>query len=100
MSGKDYHWFTSNHYSGGVKHNGMYVNQKSSHHDTWHKSMDNHHAAQTSGKTSNESSTPAAASESAQKLALNNKLQNAFFTQAGLSADAIDCIWEDAQGNN
>jgi hypothetical protein len=34
-----------------------------------------------------------------QKLTLNNKLQNAFCTQAGLSAEAVDRIWEDAQGN-
>ena len=34
-----------------------------------------------------------------QKLALNGKLRNAFCTQAGLSAEAIDRIWQDAQGN-
>ena len=30
---------------------------------------------------------------------LKDKLQNAFHTKAGLSAEAIDHIWEDAQGN-
>ncbi len=34
-----------------------------------------------------------------QKLALNDKLYNAFCTQAGLSAEAINQIWHDAQGN-
>jgi hypothetical protein len=34
-----------------------------------------------------------------QKLGLTDKLRNAFCTQAGLSAEAIDRIWEDAQGN-
>jgi hypothetical protein len=34
-----------------------------------------------------------------QKLTLNNKLCNPFCTQAGLSAEAVDRIWEDAQGN-
>ena len=43
------------------------------------------------------SSKPAEAPS--QKLALNNKLRNAFCTQAGLSAEAIDRIWQDAQGN-
>ena len=33
------------------------------------------------------------------KLTLNDKLCNAFCTQAGLSAEAIDRIWQDAQGN-
>ncbi len=34
-----------------------------------------------------------------QKIALNDKSCNAFCTQAGLSAEAIDWIWQDAQGN-
>ncbi len=33
------------------------------------------------------------------KLSLNDKLRNAFCTQAGLSAEAVDRIWKDAQGN-
>ena len=37
--------------------------------------------------------------DSNQKLTLNNKLHSAFCTQAGLSAEAVDRIWEDAQGN-
>jgi hypothetical protein len=34
-----------------------------------------------------------------QKLILKDKLRNAFCTQAGLSAEAVDRIWEDAQRN-
>jgi hypothetical protein len=37
--------------------------------------------------------------DSNQKLTLNNKLCNAFCTQAGLSAEAADRIWKDSQGN-
>ena len=33
------------------------------------------------------------------KLTLNDKLKNAFCTQAGLSAEAVNRIWQDAQGN-
>jgi hypothetical protein len=33
------------------------------------------------------------------KLTLNDKLRNAFCTKAGLSADEVDLIWQDAQGN-
>ncbi len=33
-----------------------------------------------------------------QKLTLNDKLCNAYCTQVGLSAEAVDKIWEDAQG--
>ncbi len=50
-------------------------------------------------KLSIEAPTPvAAAPPQKQKLALNNKLCNAFCTQAGLSAEAVNRIWEDAQG--
>ena len=34
-----------------------------------------------------------------QKLALNDKLCNVLCTQAGLSAEAINQIWQDAQAN-
>ncbi len=40
----------------------------------------------------------AAAPPQQQELAFNNKLCNAFCTQARLSAEAVDCIWEDTQG--
>jgi hypothetical protein len=32
-------------------------------------------------------------------LSPNENLQNAFCTQAGFSAEAVDRIWQDAQGN-
>ncbi len=40
VNGRDFHWCTSNHYSGGVKHNRMYANHKSSDHGAWCKSFD------------------------------------------------------------
>jgi hypothetical protein len=80
VNGKDYHWCTGDHYSGGEKHNGMYADHKSSKHDAWHKNMDDLRAACGSGnKPSNEAPTPvAAAPPQKQKLALNNNLCNAF----------------------
>ena len=48
---------------------------------------------------SKETSSSKPAEVPSQKLALNDKLRNAFCTQAGLSAEAIDRIWQDAQGN-
>ena len=100
VNGIDYHWCTGDHYSGGEKHNGMYADHISSKHDAWRKNKDDLCAARGSGnKPSNEAPTSiAAAPPQKQKLALNNKLRNAFCTQAGLSAEAVDCIWEDAQG--
>ncbi len=99
VNGRDFHWCTNNHYSGGVKYNEMYANHKSSDHNAWCRSFDEAKANYNSGKTSNESPSPAAASVPAQKLALNDALRSAFCTQVDLSAEAIDCIWEDAQGN-
>jgi hypothetical protein len=97
---KDYHWCTGDHYSSGEKYNGMYADHKSSKHDAWHKNMDDLCAACGSdNKPSNKSPTPNAATPpQKQKLALNDKLRNAFCTQAGCSAEAVNCIWEDAQG--
>ncbi len=52
------------------------------------------------GETKETKETPSKPAEGpSQKLALNDKLRNAFCTQAGLSAKAIDRIWQDSQGN-
>ncbi len=100
VNGKEYHWCTGDHYSGGEKHNVMYADHQSSKHDAWRKNMDDLCAACGSGnKPFNKAPTPVtAAPPQKQKLALNNKLCNAFCTQAELSAEAVDCIWEDAHG--
>jgi hypothetical protein len=60
--------------------------------------MDERRTSRNKDMKSNE--TPSKPSnDSNQKLTLNNKLCNAFCTQVGLSAKAVDRIWEDAQGN-
>ena len=79
----------------------MYADHKSCDHDSWRKTIDERRAkGNSSGKPTTDTPTdtkPAAAPE--KKLTLNEKLRNAFCTQAGLSAKAVDRIWEDAQGN-
>jgi hypothetical protein len=62
--------------------------------------MDDLCAACGSGnKPSNKAPTPvAAAPPQKQKLALDDKLCNTFCTKAELSAEAVDRIWEGAQG--
>jgi hypothetical protein len=101
VNGKEYFWCTGDHYSGGEKHNGMYADHKSCDHDSWRKAIDDRRAkTNPSGKTANNTpadTKPTPAPE--KKLTLNDKLRNAFCTQAGLSAEAVDRIWEDAQGN-
>ena len=102
VNGKEYFWCTGDHYSGGEKHNGMYADHKSCDHDSWRKAIDERRAKTNPAtlKSSSEPTTEAksnAASE--KKLTLNDKLKNAFCTQAGLSAEAVDRIWQDAQGN-
>ncbi len=98
VNGKDCFWCTGDHYSGGEKYNGMYADHKSADHDMCRKTIDDHRATCTSVKSLNDSPAPATPAI-AQKLTLNDKLWNAFCTQAGLSAEAVDCIWEHAQGN-
>jgi hypothetical protein len=103
MNGNNYHWCTKDHYSGGQKYNGMYAKHKEIDHDSWRKLIDDKRATRNSIKNQNNNATPApapsAAPAAAQKLTLNDKLCNAFFTQAGLSAEAVDRIWVGAQGN-
>jgi hypothetical protein len=101
VNGKDYFWCTGNHFSGGEKHNGMYADHKTCDHDAWRKNPDAGRANLKSGKAPSDSqaaTTPTPDKASEKKLTLNNKLRNAFCIQAGLSAEAVDCIWADAQG--
>ena len=58
--------------------------------------MDEHQKGY-NGQSKEPSSKPV--ETSSWKLALNDKLCNTFCTQAGLSAKAIDQIWQNAQGN-
>ena len=95
MHGKDYFWCTGDHWSSGTKHNEMNTDHKTCNHESWRSHMDERRKGHYS-QSKETSSKPAEASS--QKLALNDKLQNAFCTQAGLSAEAIDRIWQDAQG--
>ena len=103
MNGNNYHWCTKDHYSGGQKYNGMYANHEEKDHDSWRKLIDDKRATCNSIKNQNNNAAPApapsAAPATAQKLMLNDKLCNALCTQAGLSPEAVDCIWVDAQGN-
>ena len=77
------------------------MDHKTCNHDSWRKTINDCRAnCNNVGKPSTETPTdtkPAAAPE--KKLIPNDKLRNAFCTQAVLSAEAVDCIWEDAQGN-
>ena len=91
-------WCTGDHYSGGEKYNGMNADHKSADHDMWRKTIDDCCITQLSGKLWYDTPAPATPAI-AQKLTLNKKNWNAFCTQAGLSAEAVDCIWEDSQGN-
>jgi hypothetical protein len=103
MNGNNYHWCTKDHFSGGEKYNGMYADHKPEDHDSWRKAIDDKRAKRNSVKNQNNNAAPASAPSpapaAASKLTLNDKLCNAFCTQAGLSAEAVDCIWAVAQGN-
>jgi hypothetical protein len=99
MHSKDYFWCTGNHWSGGTKHNGMYADHKSCDHTSWRSCMDKRckNGNENNGQLNETPSKPVEAPS--QKLALNDKLCNAFCTWAGLSAEAIGQIWQDVQGN-
>ena len=85
VKGKNYFWCTGDHWSGGEKHNGMYADHKTCDHDSWHKTVDDRRATRNPGKSSNNTPAPASTpTNPGMKLSLNDKLRNAFCTQAGL----------------
>ena len=87
VKGKNYFWCTGDHWSGGEKHNGMYADHKTCDHDSWRKTVDDRRVARNPGKSSNDTPAPASTPTNPDmKLSLNDKLRNAFCTQAGLSA--------------
>ena len=102
VNGREYFWCVGDHYSGGVKYNGMYADHKSCDHDSWRKTIDEKREKRNpSGKSSDGATADTKTATTQEKrLTLNDKLRNAFCTQAGLSAEAVDRIWEDAQGKD
>jgi len=98
VQGRDYFWCTDDHWSGGVKHNGMYATHKTCNHRAWRSRMDERQKGY-NGESKEMKETPSKPVGGSQKHALNDKLRNAFCTQAGLSAEAIDRIWQVALGN-
>jgi hypothetical protein len=102
MHGKDYFWCTGDNWSGSMKHNGMYADHKTCNHDSWRSCMDEgcKNGNRNNGQSKETTENPSKPAEGpSQKLALNDKLCNAFCTQAGLSTEAINQIWQDARGN-
>ncbi len=53
-NGKEYYWCTGDHYSGGVKHNGMCADHKTCNHNAWRSKMDEHCTFRNKDKTSDE----------------------------------------------
>ncbi len=77
----------------------MYANHKTCDHDEWRSNTDECHTSRNKGKKSDE--TPAKSTNYlTQKLTLNDKLCSALCTQAGISAEAVNRICEDAQQGN
>jgi hypothetical protein len=97
-NGKEYYLCTGDHYSGGVKHNRMYADHKTCNHSEWRSKMDERRTSRNKGKKTHETLAKPANNLN-QKLTLNDNLHSAFCTQAGLFAEAVNRIWEDAQGN-
>ena len=101
--GTTHYWCRGGHWSGGVKHDGMYCTHKTSEHAAWRKAQDerNERRRQRPGgrPPSNQGDKPPSnppADAQAKKLALSESLRTALCTQAGLSSDVADRIWQEA----
>ena len=102
MGGTKYFWCTGDHWSGGVKHNGMYCTHKTEEHDAWRKEMDAKKSAERAAKhkpqPANPSENPKVVPQ--QKLGLSESLRTALCTNlcmhAGLSSEVADRIIEES----
>lgn len=88
------------HWSGGVKYNGMYCTHNTDNHEAWRKHRDEEKKKRQLAKVGTESAEEEKANTekpdaSTKKLALSEKLRTALTTQAGLSQDAFSRIWEE-----
>ena len=99
--GKVYHWCTKDHWSNGIKHNGMYQLHSTADHDEWRKAKDAEKAAKKQSEAagsdvSNNQPNAGTSEAEKKKLALSDKLRAALTTQAGLSQEAFGRIWAES----
>ena len=102
INGLKWHWCKSDHYSGGVVHNGMYATHTTEGHAKWRKEQDEKNSQKFEAqKLKRDASSPEAGAEPAtKKLALSDKLRTALTTKAGLSNEMYDSIWKEANGDS
>ena len=98
MNGKIYFWCTGDHWSNGVKYNGMYCMHDTSGHDAWHKE---HDASKNSRKGYGHEKSASEIEYSQfevqkKKLALSESLCTALCSQVGLSSDITDRIFQES----
>ena len=93
----EYSWCTEDHWSAGIKHNGMYQLHDTHGHADWRKRVDAEKAAKRDGAVSSTADQTNETSNADQKkLALSDKLRAALTTHAGLSQDAFSRIWSES----
>jgi hypothetical protein len=99
-NGQTFHFCKGDHWSAGVKHNGMYTTHKTEDHDVWRKEMDEKRRIRREGGTrvpTDSTKRPSAGETGGErkKLALSERLQAALVTKAGLSENQFEHIWEE-----
>ena len=103
--GKDYYWCKDEHWSGGVAHHGMYCRHEPGKHAEWRKEMDELQEKNKKRRSQFDKDTSSSATDASKtvvndatkkKLALSDKLRTVLTTQAGLSQEAFNRIWEES----
>lgn len=96
-NGTTYHWCTGDHWSAGIKYNGMYCTHKTEEHDAWRKQQDESRKRRFEG-TNRTSNTQSGGNDDAKKkkLALSESLRTTLCTQVGVSSEVADRIWAEA----
>ena len=101
VNNREYHWCKEGHWSGGKEHFGMYVTHGPGEHAKWVEERDAERVKRFGKKkgtqnTPTPSDKPKAQGSDKQQLSLGESLRTALTTQAGLSVEAANRIWEES----
>ena len=113
LDGRTYLWCEGDHWSGGVKYNGMYCNHSTEHHDQWRKIQDERSAARKNAPpppdTKAEEDKPSVPAESTSasdskepdqkkwKLTMSDQLQSVLVTNTNLTPQQFQHLWNECE---
>ena len=101
VEGRKWYWCTKDHWSDGVKYNGMYCDHTTEEHDSWRKEKDADKNKRFKAREEEPTikvikgpnEKPSSPDAKGKKLALSNSLQSVLTTEYGLTPDQFNHMW-------